>query len=483
MATAVGNACFVEEEYEEAVRAYTQALMEKPNDADALSKRAAAYLKLNQLESAVQDAQNAIQLDPTLLMAYLREGTALFGLERFREAKTSFGIGKEKAGNRDMILGKFKMWIRKCDAELEDEDEEMTEKTETFATKPAAQDPAPAPIAPVAAPTVRHEWYQTPTHVTLSLLQKNLKSEDVTVDFSPNHLHVRFPVNGETIDAFQKQLYGAIDVQESSFRVSTVKVEIRLKKANAGFMWDKLEGQGLAAPTGAIPRPSPAVFAAPPKPYASNRDWNKIDKTIAEELEAEKPEGESAMQKLFADIYAKADEDTRRAMNKSFQTSGGTVLSTNWKEVAAKNYEDEKPAPDGMQWKKWENNKDMASPVRQRKPQKTARVPPAQAAPKKKRRYKPGERTLVEIRRYQRSTELLLRRLPFARLVREIQLNYATTQFRWQAEALLALQEAAEAHLVRVFEDANLCAIHAKRVTIMVKDIQLARRIRGRNHE
>ncbi|DBA02321.1 TPA: hypothetical protein N0F65_006196 [Lagenidium giganteum] len=99
-----------------------------------------------------------------------------------------------------------------------------------------------------------------------------------------------------------------------------------------------------------------------------------------------------------------------------------------------------------------------------------------------KRRFRPGALALQEIRRYQRSTELLLRRLPFARLVREIQIQFSKKQFRWQAEALLALQEAAEAHLVRLFEDANLCAIHAKRVTLMVKDIQLARRIRGRHH-
>ncbi|KAF0739426.1 hypothetical protein Ae201684P_009935 [Aphanomyces euteiches] len=102
-----------------------------------------------------------------------------------------------------------------------------------------------------------------------------------------------------------------------------------------------------------------------------------------------------------------------------------------------------------------------------------------------KRRYRNGQKAFLEIRRYQKSTELLLRKLPFARLVREIQLQFSGIgqQYRWQAEALLALQEAAEAHLVRIFEDANLCAIHAKRVTIMVKDIQLARRIRGREHE
>mmetsp|Transcript_19606 Transcript_19606/g.26589 ORF Transcript_19606/g.26589 Transcript_19606/m.26589 type:complete len:108 (+) Transcript_19606:113-436(+) len=96
-----------------------------------------------------------------------------------------------------------------------------------------------------------------------------------------------------------------------------------------------------------------------------------------------------------------------------------------------------------------------------------------------KKRYRPGIKAIREIRKYQKSTELLLRKLPFARLVREVQLQFTNQQFRWQGDALLALQEAAEAHLVHLFEDANLCAIHAKRVTIMPKDMQLARRIRG----
>lgn len=95
------------------------------------------------------------------------------------------------------------------------------------------------------------------------------------------------------------------------------------------------------------------------------------------------------------------------------------------------------------------------------------------------RRYRPGVKALKEIRFYQRNTDLLIRKLPFARLVREIQQMFHRDTYRWQAEALLALQEAAEAHLVGLFEDANLCVIHAKRVTIMPKDIQLARRIRG----
>ncbi|KAK0251455.1 centromeric DNA-binding histone H3-like protein cse4 [Friedmanniomyces endolithicus] len=101
---------------------------------------------------------------------------------------------------------------------------------------------------------------------------------------------------------------------------------------------------------------------------------------------------------------------------------------------------------------------------------------------KKRQRYKPGTRALQEIRRYQKSTTLLMAKLPFSRLVRELTMNLAHVSAgvtRWQSQAIQALQEAAEAFLVHLFEDTNLCAIHAKRVTIMQKDIQLARRIRG----
>ncbi len=93
-------------------------------------------------------------------------------------------------------------------------------------------------------------------------------------------------------------------------------------------------------------------------------------------------------------------------------------------------------------------------------------------------RYRPGTVALREIRKYQKSTELLIRKLPFQRLVREIAQDFKT-DLRFQSSAVLALQEAAEAYLVGLFEDTNLAAIHAKRVTIMPKDIQLARRIRG----
>ena len=112
-----------------------------------------------------------------------------------------------------------------------------------------------------------------------------------------------------------------------------------------------------------------------------------------------------------------------------------------------------------------------------------------QKAPKggvrKRYRYRPGTVALKQIRQYQKSTELLIRKLPFQRLVREIASDSEVIKsplcgkVRFQSAAIMALQEATEAYLVGLFEDSNLFAIHARRVTIMPKDIQLARRIRG----
>ncbi|RMY37985.1 hypothetical protein D0866_02914 [Hortaea werneckii] len=101
---------------------------------------------------------------------------------------------------------------------------------------------------------------------------------------------------------------------------------------------------------------------------------------------------------------------------------------------------------------------------------------------KKPRRYKPGTAALREIRRYQKSTDLLIRKLPFQRVVREIAEDIKAG-FRFQSSAIGALQEAVEAYLVSMLEDTNECAIHAKRVTIQRKDMQLACRLRGPNTE
>ncbi|XP_042001689.1 histone H3-like centromeric protein HTR12 isoform X1 [Salvia splendens] len=114
-----------------------------------------------------------------------------------------------------------------------------------------------------------------------------------------------------------------------------------------------------------------------------------------------------------------------------------------------------------------------------RRSPRSATPPRTGGGAKKKRRNRPGTVALREIRKYQKSYKLLIPAAPFIRTVKEISFKFAPSIGRWQAEALVALQEAAEDCIVRLFEEAMLCAIHAKRVTLMKKDFELARRIGG----
>ena len=108
----------------------------------------------------------------------------------------------------------------------------------------------------------------------------------------------------------------------------------------------------LMATTTAIP--TETVKPSYPTSSKQKKDWSKMDKQIERDLANDKPEGDQALNSLFKQIYERADEDTRRAMIKSYQTSGGTVLSTNWGEVSDKDYEgrDRPDPPQGQQWAK-----------------------------------------------------------------------------------------------------------------------------------
>jgi histone H3 len=119
-----------------------------------------------------------------------------------------------------------------------------------------------------------------------------------------------------------------------------------------------------------------------------------------------------------------------------------------------------------------------AAPTHQLATKAARKSAPSTGGVKKPHRYRPGTVALREIRRYQKSTELLIRKRPFQKLVREVAQDFKA-DLRFQSHAIMALQEASEAYLVSLFEDTNLCAMHAKRVTIMPKDMGLALRIRG----
>jgi tetratricopeptide (TPR) repeat protein len=368
-ATAVEQ--FDDEEYDLAVTSLTKALDECDDNnvrAKILAKRASAHLQLSLFENSAEDATACLTLSPENQSAWLSKGEAMFNMEEYETAKVSFEKGLKVKGNTGKKAAVFQKWINKCDAELEDEvesqEEEEEEKVEATKTESSSTTTTPPPSPPPPATTVpnppkfRHDWYQTFDAVVVTVMAKKQKSENVSVDITQSNLTIEIKLDDGSGSSFvlDLDLFDNIDPSQSSHRLSPFKLEVTLRKKES-YQWTSLEASDatLAAriqnnsSSGTVPVSSTSV----PSAYASKKDWNAIERQIKKEEEEEKPEGEEALNALFRQIYGNASDATRRAMNKSFQTSGGTVLSTNWDEVGKTDYEKDRQAPEGMEWKNW----------------------------------------------------------------------------------------------------------------------------------
>eukprot|EP00752_Nemacystus_decipiens_P010675 g9506.t1 len=400
-----GNQAFIDEDYPATLQAYGEAVsLGGQDEAVARSNRAAVYLKLGKYTEALQDVSAAVKLMPTEIALY-RKGLAAFALEEFETALEAFRRGQAFESDKDTGSGngsdprKYRTWIRKCEAELEAEEEAQAAAAGAAADRaaPTNGEVAPAsggsvggaetsagtakrtPVLPTSsAPAhlrIKFQYYQSYEKVTVAVLEKGLKESEVDVEVEPHRLTVRRKGDagsgGGGALLFDKVLYEEVLPEKCRKRFMASKLEVTLTKKSPAD-WPELEGTAAPAtrPAAAVaPSASSASTAATaaapvqepptkvPRPYSSTKDWDVVEKEVQKELDSEKPEGEQALNDLFKSIYGKADEDTRRAMVKSFQTSGGTVLSTNWDEVGKADYEKERQAPKGMEWKTWEGAK------------------------------------------------------------------------------------------------------------------------------
>ncbi|KAI0726173.1 SGS-domain-containing protein [Fomitopsis betulina] len=200
--------------------------------------------------------------------------------------------------------------------------------------------------------SIRHEFYESDERLTLSIFDKGADPAHVSVKFEPRSLS--YEHSDKTL--LLAPLKGQIDPAKSDYTVGKVKVEIRLAKVAAG-RWGSLVGDSpdpLAAAPVAV---APSTTAPVAQRRQARKNWDSITETIlSSEKEPSSNEdpnagGDAAVNGFFQKLYADADEDTRRAMLKSYQESGGTTLSTNWDEVG-KGKVEVKP-PEGSEWKKW----------------------------------------------------------------------------------------------------------------------------------
>ncbi|KAK2090481.1 Suppressor of G2 allele of SKP1 [Saguinus oedipus] len=193
---------------------------------------------------------------------------------------------------------------------------------------------------------IKYDWYQTESQVVITLMIKNVQKNDVNVEFSKKQLSALVKLPSGEDHNLKLELLHPIIPEQSTFKVLSTKIEIKLKKPEP-VRWEKLEGQGDV--------PVPKQFIADGKnlypsssPYRKN--WDKLIGEIKEEKN-EKLEGDAALNRLFQQIYSDGSDEVKRAMNKSFMESDGTVLSTNWSDVGKRKVEIN--PPDDMEWKKY----------------------------------------------------------------------------------------------------------------------------------
>lgn len=356
---------FFEDDFQLALDLYTKAILLSPKTANFFADRAQANIKLNNFTDAVADANKAIELDPSLSKAYFRKGTACFKLGEYHTAKASLELGAA------LVRGdsRYIKLLKECGDRITEENgslnEENLEKTKDTTSAPVNSEVSDISggskveavqrdneSKQIVQPKYRHAFYQKPEEVVVTVFAKGIAPQHVTIDFGEQILSVTIDLPGQDLYSFQPRLFGKIVPGRCKYEILTTKIEICLVKAEA-INWTTLEysnenavGQNMNVTS--VVQNKPSYPSSKPK----RTDWDKLEAEVKKEEKDEKLDGDAALNKLFGDIYKNADEDTRRAMNKSFVESNGTVLSTNWTDVGAKKVEGS--APDGMEMKKWE---------------------------------------------------------------------------------------------------------------------------------
>ena len=409
-------------DYASAITHYTEALTANPTAVDYYIKRSTAYTRLSPAdhEASLKDAETAVPLAfkrakrELIAQSQLRRAIALFGLESFADAKQCLEWAK-RYNDKERTLA---IWAMKIDSKLKGLEEgdprtavrvketpDVDVPTASQASKPtkpsekreepknadgiketpkeSSTTPNPQSVQTPAS-KIRHEWYQTPENVIVTLYCKGIPKDKATVEIKDNSLEVSFPLpTGSDYNLSLDPLSSNIDRMKSHYKIMSTKAEFTLVKSTPGQKWSSIEGTGPVNPENpGTNRSDPsqqavkqAVLAtttnntAPAYPTSSKsgpKNWDKVASDLTKPPKKDAKEGEEdgtevpgideedgdPTTNFFKMLYKGADDDTRRAMMKSYQESNGTALSTNWAEVGKGPVETS--PPDGMEAKKWD---------------------------------------------------------------------------------------------------------------------------------
>lgn len=385
-----GDAALSASQYTEAIEHFTAAIGVNPSAVKYYIGRSTAYQRAQKFPEALADAEIAVVLAhkratrELIKDAQFRRALALFFLEKYGDAEYVLDIVK-KLDEKEKMLP---IWSMKVAARLKDLPEDDDKRKVTVQDVPDVEVPSapaapakpakseavetkktekaletPKPVVPTPANKIKHDWYQSNDSVTVNILAKGAPKDATVVEFEKDSLSVSFPITGSSSEYHfsAEPLYASIDPSQSKFRVTPNKVEITLKKAAQGVKWHTLEGldrkvepsndENKTAIPSHVLTSKPAQESAPAYPTSSKSGAKNWDKLATEDLDDKDDMDGDETSHFFKQLYKGASAEQQRAMMKSYQESGGTVLSTDWSNVGSKTIVPE--PPEGMEAKKY----------------------------------------------------------------------------------------------------------------------------------
>lgn len=278
--------------------------------------RGTCYLQIKNYEKAIDDFENGLKINPDSFELKYKLGIAHFKAGHFEISDKTFRAALISSTNSEE-REKLVLWQNKALVEAEAIRRFIQQKIGNI--------------------KFSNNWYQTDSKVVITLDCNSIINKNSTqVKIDKRQVSVLI----ENIKVHEISLSNAIEESSSTFKLLTQKVEITLTKEVKDFNWITLDSQ------------SASEIQKYPTSYKKKVDFGEVDKQIALELKDYKEEGSDEMISFLKSVYSNASEETKRAMMKSYSTSGGTVLSTNWKEVQEKDYagKDRPEAPKGQAW-------------------------------------------------------------------------------------------------------------------------------------